>query len=249
MIHYHGTPLSGSLEVSRALAGRHACVSFETPHPLPMVAQYCQSFILDNGAYSAWTRGKELDFDGYAEWVSEWMHHPAFDWALIPDAIDGDEDENLRLLGRWQQAVGLGPSFVPVWHLHESLETLEYFCSANFRVALGSSGRYSQVGTETWWKRMNEAMEVVCVNGRPKCRLHGLRMLDPAVFKHLPLASADSTNVARNIGIDQAWTGSYQPLTKETRALVIMERIEANTSASLWRRTGKGSQLDLELIG
>jgi hypothetical protein len=39
-------------------------------------------------------------------------------------------------------------------------------------------------------------------------RLHGLRMLNPEVFSRLPFASADSTNIGRNIGIDQAWRGT-----------------------------------------
>lgn len=65
---------------------------------------------------------------------------------------------------------------------------------------------------------------------RPICKLHGLRMLNPVIFSKLPLASADSTNVARNIGIDGAWRGTYQPHSKETRALVLTERIEAHNS-------------------
>lgn len=48
---------------------------------------------------------------------------------------------------------------------------------------------------------------------------------------------ADSTNVARNIGIDKAWQKSaYAPASKETRAAVLVERIESMNSASalLW---------------
>ncbi|MGK9559302.1 hypothetical protein O6495_24055, partial [Salmonella enterica subsp. enterica] len=44
------------------------------------------------------------------------------------------------------------------------------------------------------------------------------------------LASADSTNVARNIGIDSAWKGTYSPQSKETRAYVLAERIESFNS-------------------
>jgi len=42
-------------------------------------------------------------------------------------------------------------------------------------------------------------MEVCCdADGMPKTKLHGLRMLDPVIFSHMPLSSADSCNVARN---------------------------------------------------
>lgn len=44
----------------------------------------------------------------------------------------------------------------------------------------------------------------------------------------LPLSSADSTNVARNVGIDKAWRGAYAPATREARADVLVGRIESN---------------------
>ncbi|RYA96317.1 hypothetical protein DD593_26130 [Enterobacter cloacae complex sp. 742-ADZ3-9B] len=58
-------------------------------------------------------------------------------------------------------------------------------------------------------------------------------MLNKEIFSHVPLSSADSTNVARNIGIDKVWNGSpYAPASKETRAAVLVERIESFNSAS-----------------
>lgn len=83
---------------------------------------------------------------------------------------------------------------------------------------------------------MAEAMGAACDDdGRPRAKLHGLRMLDPRVFSCFPFSSADSTNVARNIGIDQAWaSNAYAPASQYTRALVLMERIERHASASRW---------------
>ena len=60
-------------------------------------------------------------------------------------------------------------------------------------------------------------------------------MLNPEVFTRLPLASADSTNIGQNIGIDQAWRGNYMPPTKEARAQVMRERIEAHNGLTHWR--------------
>lgn len=82
---------------------------------------------------------------------------------------------------------------------------------------------------------MAEAMNAVCDrDGLPICRLHGLRMLNPEVFSRLPLSSADSTNIAQNIGIDSAWRGTYMPPDKEWRALTLAERIESENAADLW---------------
>jgi hypothetical protein len=91
------------------------------------------------------------------------------------------------------------------------------------------------VGNAEWWARIDQTMRVVCdLKGRPLVKLHGLRMLNPKVFTRLPFASADSTNIARNVGIDKHWAkGNYLPPTKEARAQVMRQRIEAfNSSAT-----------------
>jgi len=50
-----------------------------------------------------------------------------------------------------------------------------------------------------WWGQIREMMGAICdAQGLLRYRLHGLRILDPAVFTQLPLASGDSTNAARN---------------------------------------------------
>jgi hypothetical protein len=230
MIHYHGTPITPEIDGARILAGRHAMVSFAEPRQMELVAEACQSFALDNGAFSAWRGGQPVTcWEPYWRFVDEWSHHPGFDWALIPDVIDGSEEENDALLAECP----MSERAVPVWHLHESLERLERLALSYGMVALGSSGDFAQIGTRRWWDRMTRAMETVCrEDGYPKTKLHGLRMLDPRIFAQFPFAGADSTNVARNIGIDQAWRGAYQPATKAGRGIVLAERIEAFNSAA-----------------
>ncbi len=249
MIHYHGTPITPKASAIALLTARHACISFADSRDVHLAAEVCQSFILDNGAFSLWrSGGGTVDVEAYAEWVREWCRHPAFDWCLIPDVIDGDEAANDIMLARWQQT-GLWAYGVPVWHMHEPFERLARFSRAFPRVALGSSGVFSSVGSAAWWDRMRGAMEAVCDDGRPRCKLHGLRMLNPTVFSQLPLASADSTNIARNIGIDSAWDRApYAPKSKSTRALILADRIEHHASAARWVDT-RGMDFNEELIG
>lgn len=240
MIHYHGgpvTPLPASLALWRA---RHAFVSFARPDQIALAAEVCQSFALDNGAFTIWKQGGTLDVAGYLAWVESWRRHPGFDFALLPDSVEGDEAENDRLIAEWFALGGRGLDayMVPVWHLHESLGRLVRLCHSYPRVAFGSSGPYATVGSEAWWERMGEAMHAICdADGRPPCKLHGLRMLNPAIFGRFPFASADSTNVAQNVGIDSKWRGTYTPATKEMRALVLADRIESTNSAAAWDRT------------
>lgn len=247
MIHYHGTPMTPAADMVTAFAGRHAMVSFEDPRQIDVAAEICKSVVLDNGAFTAWKAGRKYDFAGFQQWAAYWLRHPCVEWAIIPDVIDGDEKANDILLADWELPPAVS---VPVFHLHESLDRLDRLMDAGYvRVALGSSGQYANPGTRSWWKRMAEVMEVACdEEGFPRCKLHGLRMLDPVEFSHLPLTSADSCNVARNVGIDDNW-GKYAPASRAMRALIMMDRIEAHASARRWCHKSSGVQQNMELVG
>lgn len=234
MIAYHGTPVGGKKEdAARFLRGRHALVSFANPQDMPIVAEACASFVLDNGAFSFWRGGKTPDWDAWQEWALMWSKHPGYDWALIPDVIGGTEDENKRLMFHYGRKV---PCTVPVYHMHESLEHAAQLAENHERVAIGSSGEWPNPGTTSWWSRISDVMDAMCDDeGRPKCKLHGLRMLDPLIFSRLPLSSADSCNAVINSGSLSRF-GMYTPPTASQRAEVIAARIETYNSAAVWVR-------------
>lgn len=247
MIHFHGTPLTPTADMAEAFVRRHAMVSFAHPQQMEIAAEVCQSVVLDNGAFPAWMKGIVYDFGGFAEWAAKWIKHPAVEWCVIPDRIDGSEADNDALLRDWGMPAAVS---VPVWHMHESVARLERLAADFPRVALGSSGEFATVGTEAWWLRMADAMDAICDDeGRPLVKLHGLRMLDPGVFSKLPLSSADSTNVARNVGMDSAWRQSYAPKSRMVRALILMERIEHHASAAYWDRAVIGAYQNNQLFG
>ncbi len=247
MIHYHGCPLSGDSFTQLAYTGRHAMVSFAAKYHMELIAEVSQTFCLDNGAYSAWKAGKKFDIDGLAGWVNIWHRHPAFDFYVLPDVIDGDHHDNEKIRAQWFNLVGsdIWKKGYPVWHLHEPLEVLQQMVVGWRGIAIGSSGQYSTVGTPDWWTRMSEAMNILCDDqGRPLVKIHGLRMLDPTVFSNFPFASSDSTNVAKACGMDARWKGAYVPPDKRTRAIVMMQRIEAHASAATWSGSlGKNFEL------
>lgn len=233
MIHYHGTPITPETAAITALSGGHAFVSFAAQQTLDAAVAVCQSFAIDNGAFAAWKKGEPTtDWAPFYEWAFRCKRIPSCDFAIIPDVIDGTEAENDALvadcpLPAWFAA--------PVWHMHESLERLDRLAARFPRVCLGSSGEFATIGTTEWWQRIGKAMRAVCDDdGQPMVRLHGLRMLNPEVFSRIPFASADSTNIARNIGIDSSWRGNYMPATKEARAQVMRGRIESVNAPARW---------------
>lgn len=216
-----------------AYSGGHAFISHRTPGQIAIAMEVCQSFAVDNGAFPAWREGRPItDWRPFYAWLADVKDHPCFDFAVIPDVIDGDESANDALVAEWPYPKWVG---APVWHMHESFDRLERLASEWPRICLGSSGEFATVGTDAWWFRMHCAMSVVCDSrGYPRTKLHGLRMLNPKIFSQLPFASADSTNIGRNVGIDKAWRGTYQPTTKEAKARVMRQRIESINGAQMW---------------
>jgi hypothetical protein len=230
MIHYHGLPITPATAAAKAIEAGHAFISFAHKDQLGVAVELCQSFAIDNGAFSAWRGGNAVtDWSGYYAWAEQCRRVPSCDFAVIPDVIDGNEDANDALLDEWPLPLWFG---APVWHMHETLDRLERLALQYPRVCVGSSGHFAVVGTPSWRVRMGDAMRAVCDReGRPLVKLHGLRMLNPRVFTRFPFASADSTNIGRNVGIDKNWSkGHYLPPTKEARAQVMRQRIEAHNA-------------------
>ncbi|MDC9821982.1 MULTISPECIES: hypothetical protein [Pectobacterium] len=230
MIHFHGGPITPDTCAIKAWRARHAFISFANPSQIGLASEITQSFAIDNGAFTFWKSGREIDWSAYYEFIGKWKNHPRFAFAVIPDVIGGGASENDRLIELWPHGSIVG---VPVWHMNESEHRFIELCKSFPRVAIGSCGEYDvRKPAKALMKLRDVIRHVVDENGYPICKLHGLRMLNRAVFTRIPLASADSTNIARNIGIDKNWKGSYSPASKETRAHVLAERIESYNSAS-----------------
>lgn len=192
MIKYHGTPLTPKAQLAR-MAGRNFCVSFERPDNLKHCLQIAQSLMLDNGAFSAKTRGAEFDLHGFYAWIEPILAHPH--WGVVPDVIDGTVEQQREMVATWPFRREFG---MPVWHLGLPIDYLIELCDDWGRVCFGSAGAYWDVGSPAWCGRMDEAFNaLVHAFGAQLPWVHGLRMLGQADGPW-PLASADSTNVAQN---------------------------------------------------
>lgn len=191
MIHYHGTPITPRETLLR-LGGRCFCVSFADPRDVAVCHDIGQSVMLDNGAFSAWTRGHQPDWADYYKWCEPWLEYKTT-WAVIPDVIDGTAADNDALIAEWPH----GDRGAPVWHMHESLDRLRTLCARWPRVCFGSSGEYAQVGTGRWHHRAIQAFNAIAPSGSVSTWIHMLRGLDLAGSAY-PFSSADSANVARH---------------------------------------------------
>ena len=192
-VHYHGTPITPR-SVLDSLAGRSFCVSFARPDNVEHCHRIGQAVMLDNGAYSVWSKGAEIAWDDWAAWASRWLDWPTT-WAILPDSITGGEAENNELLEQYAHVAG--ERGVPVWHLHESLDRLADLVARFDRVAFGSSGAYRVIGTPAWERRVSEAFDDLAGPDGRVPWVHMLRGMGLAGDR-FPFASLDSTDIARN---------------------------------------------------
>jgi hypothetical protein len=191
MISYHGTPITPRSELER-LVGRHFCVSFADPRDIDWCLAKGSSVMMDNGAFSMWTRRVEVDWNKFYDWVRPRLRHPH--WVVLPDVIDGDEAANDALLKSNPFPREL---VAPVWHMHESLDRLSNLAQDWPKVCIGSSGDYNVLGSPTWCGRIDAAWETLD-KLQVKPWVHMLRAMATVSKGRWPFASADSTNIARN---------------------------------------------------
>ena len=208
MIHYHCADINPHHRLTE-LAGKHLLVSHAYPAPGAIAHQIGQSVLLDNGAFSVWRSGKKADWKGFYDWADMWLDCPTT-WAIIPDVIDGSIDEQDKLISQWpHQQRGS-----PVWHMNEPIERLLSLCEVWGKVCVGSAGEWPDVGTDSWHRRMTEALNQVSRTFGRMPWLHGLRM--QGVGHLYPFGSVDSADIARNnnrpqntiAGMAQRWDQS-----------------------------------------
>lgn len=189
-VHYHGTPITPR-EMLYRMAGKNFCVSLADPRDAEVCQRIGQSVMWDNGAFTQFTKGRPADWGRYYSWLEPRLGHPH--WAVIPDVIDGTENENRKLIEQWPFRRELG---APVWHMAESIGLLLDYTQKHYRVCFGSSGAFWEVGSDAWCRRADQAFNALARNGSMPW-IHMLRGM-ATTGKRWPFASVDSVNVARN---------------------------------------------------
>lgn len=148
--------------------------------------------MLDNGAFSKFTKGTKTNWDRYYAWCERWMIHPNT-WAVIPDEIDAGSQYQDALLRDWP----FGERGSPVWHMDEPISRLLHLIEKWPRVCVGSTGEFWKILSDDWRARMDETWNEIVRETNAIPNLHMLRGL--AVCKYdWPFSSADSTDIAKN---------------------------------------------------
>ena len=194
-VKFHGMPITPK-RLLEGLPPTSYCVSYAAPHQVEIAHRIGRGVMLDNGAFSQWTKGKPTDWPGFYRWVEPWLSGHPTTWAVIPDVIDGTEAEQLALIAQWP----FGYRGAPVWHMGESLDHLYRLADEWPFFCMGSAARYRQPLSLAWRKRMDDAWNGLARRHRHRQRLPAVHMLRglQLVRHRWPFASVDSTNIAQN---------------------------------------------------
>jgi hypothetical protein len=191
MIHYHGTPIT-PVSVLLTLAGKCFCVSHAAPQDVARVHQIGQSVMLDNGAFTKFTKNRPTDWPAYYAWCDRWLDYPTT-WAIIPDVIEAGSQEQDALIREWPH----GQRGAPVWHMNEPIDRLVRLTETWPRVCIGSTDEFWQVLSPAWRGRMDEAWNALSRRHQRLPNIHMLRGMQLSGMEW-PFASVDSTDVAQN---------------------------------------------------
>ncbi len=219
-LHFHGGPAWGGEVIGvevvdgkkvpiemkcKEVLYKNSCalVSFARMDQLKYVLSVARLVVFDNGAFKDWNdrrKGKKTNTTK-EQWEKYYIKvrsiYSQIYWFLIPDVIEGTEEENDELVDNLP--ADLRNKAVPVWHSDESLERLDRLCKRWPTVAIGMCGPHRKIEKKESKERIQEIFyHIYCVR-KFDVRIHGLRVLDGRVLGMFPYASGDSSFVATNV--------------------------------------------------
>jgi hypothetical protein len=149
--------------------------------------------LVDSGAFTAFTKGQEIDRDAYCDFLAR--NAPEIAHAASLDVI-GDWRATAATFDRMRARLDGAVSLVPAWHLGSPLEELHRLCREEPYVAIGGCVPYAKT-PKILMRHLIQAHRVAAEHGT---RLHGLGMTGGTSMRRLPWFSVDSSS----------WVGSHR---------------------------------------
>lgn len=158
---------------------------------------------LDSGAFSAFTKGIEVDIRGYCDFIkrnSEIIE--VVDGNVCASVLDGIGDP----LKTWQnqlemESMGVRP--LPCFHYGEDERYLEWYIERYSYITLGGMVPISTPQLLLWLDRIWDKY-LTDRSGRPKLKVHGFGLTTLSLMKRYPWYSVDSSSwvqIAANGGV------------------------------------------------
>lgn len=147
---------------------------------------------LDSGAFSAFTKGVEVDLPKYCEYIKrnkDIIEH--VDGTLLASVLDGIGDP----LKTWQNQLAmeqLGVRPLPCFHYGEDERYLEWYIANYDYITLGGMVPISTPQLKLWLDRIWEKY-LTDGSGRPRIKVHGFGLTTVSLMERYPWYSVDSS--------------------------------------------------------
>lgn len=147
---------------------------------------------LDSGAFSAFTKGVEVDLPKYCDYVKANLDIiETVDGVLCASVLDGIGDP----LKTWQNQMAmesLGVRPLPCFHYGEDEQYLDWYIANYDYITLGGMVPISTPQLIHWLDRLWER-HLTDGAGRPKLKVHGFGLTSLPLMKRYPWFSVDSS--------------------------------------------------------
>jgi hypothetical protein len=152
-----------------------------------LVPKFTEDFFLDSGAFSAWSKGKQINLDSYIEFIKN-NDFLLKAYATLDDIKDPKKTEENT---EYMREKGLDP--IPVFHWGEPYEILDKLIAKEKYIALGGMVPITTKDLLPW---LDDCFVRICDSeGNPKLKVHGFGLTTVSLMRRYPWFSVDSTSV------------------------------------------------------
>jgi hypothetical protein len=170
------------------------------------------SVFLDSGAFSAFTKGVDVDIRGYCEYIKRNKDIiEKVDGILCASVLDGIGDP-LKTYENQCMMESLGAKPLPCFHYGEDERYLEYYIANYDYITLGGMVPISTPQLILWLDRIWEKY-LTDGAGHPKIRVHGFGLTTIVLMERYPWFSVDSSSWAQISAFGNIMLPGYGPLS------------------------------------
>jgi hypothetical protein len=149
--------------------------------------------MIDSGAYSAFTKGKQIDLDEYIKFCHDLKSKMPSAIYVNLDVISRDGSAGRESYQNYLTMRNAGLDPLPVFHLHSELKWLHKYLERTDYIAIGavvakkSSAKKLACLDELW-------EHLVGLDRMPICKVHGMGVTSFSLMARYPWFSIDSTS-------------------------------------------------------
>lgn len=148
---------------------------------------------LDSGAFSAFTKGVEIDLNAYCDYIKlnqEILEN--IDGSICASVLDGIGDP-LKTYNNQMAMEKQGVRPLPCFHYGEDEEYLKHYVANYKYITLGGMVMVTTAQLKLWLDRI-WSRYLINTDGTPKVKVHGFGLTVPSIMGRYPWFSVDSSS-------------------------------------------------------